>query len=89
MLRMTGAALTLLFSDRPGVKEQDSGGLEISGVPGHDAEAVAKRGGGDESVRSVHNAACFLGGGSEFSPDVAGFKIDRKQTVGVIALKRQ
>ena len=74
-------------SARPRVKEQSPCGLEIGGVPGHDAETVAQRSGGDECVGGVDGSACFLGGRCEFSPDAAGFEIDREEPIGVGTLE--
>jgi len=71
----------------PRVKEQNPCGLEIRGVPGHDAEAVAKGGGSDESVRGVYGSPRFLGGGCEFSPDAARFEIDGEEPIGVVAFE--
>src|SRR5467141_60801 len=44
--------------------------------------------GSDKPVTSRHGSPESLGGSCELAPDSAGFKIDRKQPVTIMALQR-
>src|ERR1700746_1128448 len=49
---------------------------------------MASRSSGDQSVACGNDLTGFLRGGSEFSPSVAGFEIDGKDSIRVIAFER-
>jgi hypothetical protein len=52
------------------------------------AKAMASRSSSDPSVACGNDLTSFLRGGCEFSPSVAGFEIDRKDSIRVIAFER-
>jgi hypothetical protein len=56
-------------------------------VPGHDVKAMASRSSSDQSVACGNDFTGFLCGGCEFSPSVAGFEIDGKDSIRVIAFE--
>jgi hypothetical protein len=57
------------------------------GVPRHDVQAVASRRSSNETVACGNDLTRSLRGGCEFSPSVAGFEIDGKDSVSVIAFE--
>ena len=58
------------------------------GIPGHDVKAVTPCRSGNQAVACGNNLTGFLRGRREFSPDMAGLKIDGQDSVGVIAFER-
>ena len=56
-------------------------------VPGHDVKAMASRSSSDQSVACGNDLTGFLRGGCEFSPGMAGFEIDGKDSIRVIAFE--
>lgn len=79
--------LLLLGRFLPWIKKQDAGRFEICRVSGHNVETVPSSGGGDKAVAGGNDPARFLGGGCDFSPDMARFEIDRKEAVLIGAFK--
>jgi hypothetical protein len=57
----------------------------VFGVPGYDVQAVVSRRSSNETAACGNDLTRFLRGGCAFSPGVAGFEIDGKDSVGVIA----
>jgi len=48
---------------------------------------MAKRRGGDKSVRGVHHSPRLLRGGCEFSPEATRFQIIREEPIPVVTFK--
>jgi hypothetical protein len=57
-------------------------------VSGHDVKAMASRRSSDRSVACGNDLAGFVRSGCEFSPSVAGFEIDGRDSIRVIAFER-
>jgi hypothetical protein len=53
----------LWFVVCPRIEQQDAGRGEVLGVPGHDVQTVAARGGGDETVACGNELTGLLRGG--------------------------
>ena len=77
----------LWFVVCPRIEQQHTRRREVFGIPGHDVQAVASRCGSNETVACGNDLARFLCCGCKFSLGVAGFKIDGKNSVGVIAFE--
>jgi hypothetical protein len=73
--------------NRPGIGQQYTSGLKVFCVPGHDVNAMASRSSSAQSVACGNDLTGFLRGGCEFSPSVAGFEIDGKDAIRVIAFE--
>ena len=73
--------------NRPGIEQQYTSGLKVFCVPGHDVKAMASRSSSDQSVACGNDLTGFLRGGCEFSPGMAGFEIDGKDSIRVIAFE--
>ncbi len=57
-------------------------------VPGHHVETVASRCSGNQTITCGNDLTGFLRNSRKFSPSVAGFKIDREQSIRVVAFER-
>jgi len=77
----------LWFVVCPRIEQQHTRRRKVFGVPGHDVQAVASRRSRNETVACGNDLTRSLRGGCEFSPGVAGFEIDGKDSVGVIAFE--
>ncbi len=54
------------------------------GIPSHDVKSVTPCCSGNQAVTCGNNLPGFLRGGCEFSPGMAGLKIDGQDSVGVM-----
>ncbi len=74
-------------SIRPRIEQQNARRGEIGGIPGHDVQTVPPGSCRDQSVTGWDGPPSFLRRGCQFSPDAAGFKINRKQPVSIESLQ--
>ena len=75
------------FLIRPWIDDRDASGLEISGIAGHEVQAVSPRGGGDQTVGRRYDPVGLLGRRGQLAPQAAGFEVDGEEPVGVVAFE--
>lgn len=87
MMRTTEVEFLLRAYGLWWIEQQHTRRREVFSVPGHDVQAVASRRSSNETVACGNDLTRSLRGGCEFSRGVAGFEIDGKDSVGVIAFE--
>lgn len=73
----------------PWIEEKDAGSGKVGSVASHEMQAVTQRSGGNQTIARRNDFTQLLGSCGEFTPDMAGFQVERKNAVGIELFKRE